>query len=804
MNCGYFDHQKREYVITTPKTPTKWINYIGTLAFGGFVDQTGGGVICKGDPALNRITRYLTINPKSDFNGETLYVRTEQNGVQEIFSPFFTPCLKPAQSYECRVGLGYNRYKVVYGALHFDILIFVPFGASQVIRQIRVTNSGNKAVSVDLIPVVEYSHFDALKQLTNADWVPQTMGSRIIHQAGGLKILMQHAFMKKGVAENFFTSNIPVSSFSSDRNSFLGNSGYGSWACPGSLTDSDELDNREAVRGDNIGALMHHLGALKPGESRTLIVQLGQVSEVEQSLNLIETYRNPEEVEKAFGELEYFWDSYLDALQIQTPSDELDAMINVHNARQCYITKNWSRDLSLYQLGFGGRGLGFRDSSQDAMGILAGAPEEARELIEKILSVQKSDGSAMHQFFPQTMQATVGDSHEMPDRPKYYGDDHLWIVLAVCAYIKETGNFDFLEKSIPFYEKDGKGKVLESASIREHLGRAIEFSWNKRGAHGLPLLGFADWNDTINLKTGAESTMVAAMFGHAINELCDILETCGQKEQAVLYSGYYREMKQIYNDVAWDGEWFTRYFDHDGTPLGSHTNAKGKIFANAQSWAVISGFAEGQRARSAMESVYKHLNTKNGIKLSAPGYNGYNPAQGGVSTYPPGAKENGGIFLHSNPWVMIAETLLGNGDRAFDYYLQVNPAAKNDRIEQYEIEPYCYAQNILGDEHPQFGLGRNSWLSGTASWMYQTAVKHILGIRPACNGLVVDPCVPCSWKEFSVNRKFRDAEYAIQVCNPDGVSKGVKEIKVNGIRIKGQLIPQAAAGTVNTINVLMG
>jgi cellobiose phosphorylase len=298
--------------------------------------------------------------------------------------------------------------------------------------------------------------------------------------------------------------------------------------------------------------------------------------------------------------------------------------------------------------------------------------------------------------------------------------------------------------------------------------------------------------------------MVANMFGAAVKELIDVLEFLGDSGNVAGLKAKYDEMKKIFNEQAWDGEWYLRYFDHDGSPIGSHKNEKGKIFTNAQSWAVISGFAEGDRANKALDSVRKYLNTKNGIKLSAPGYNGFDPRVGGVTTYPPGAKENGGIFLHSTPWVMIAETLQGNGDRAFEYYLQVNPAAKNDIIEEYEIEPYCYAQNILADEHPQFGLGRNSWLSGTASWMFQAAVKHILGIRPACRGLIIDPCIPRAWKEFRVKRLFRGAHYEIQVNNPDGVSKGVKEIRVDGKIVEGNLIPAASKGSRVIVTVLMG
>jgi len=803
VNCGRFDPQRREYVITTPRTPVKWINYVGTLSFGGFVDQTGGGVICRGDPAHNRIVKYLPQLPLADFNGETLYVRVREPTGYRVFSAFHTPTLDPFERYECRVGLGYNHYSTRFYGLEFEITVFVPAGASAVVRKIQVTNRRDGEVEVDLIPVVEYSHFDALKQFTNADWVPQTMQSRAIRQKDGRLVLTQCAYMKRGRGENFYTSNRPVSSFDSARALFLGDGGYGSFARPQSLF-APELSGSEAQRGDNIGALLHRLGRLAPEHTQTLITQLGQVDRVEDALAEIEKYRDEGAVDRALEETQRGWSAYLDRLQIQTPSLAMDDMINVHNPRQCYITQNWSRDLSLYQLGLGGRGMGFRDSSQDSMGTLTGAPEESRSLMEKILAVQKQDGSAMHQFYPQTLLANEGDAREHQDRPKYYGDDHLWIVLAVCAYLRETGRFDFLDEVIPFYDKDAAGNPLESGTVLGHLTRALSFTQKNRGRHGLPLLGFADWNDTINLRAGAESVMIACQYGLALREMIEVLTHLGDSALAGEYRGAYAQMKKLFNDSAWDGEWFVRYFDHDGEALGTQRAETGKIFINSQSWSVLAGFADPERGRRALDSVRQHLNTPCGIKLFAPGYRGFDPDIGGVTTYPPGAKENGGIFLHTNPWVIMAEAVLGRGERAFEYYLQINPAAKNEIIEIYECEPYCYAQNILGDEHPQFGLGRNSWLSGTASWMYQAATQYILGIRPTCAGLRVDPCIPPGWKEFRVRREFRGALYEIAVHNPGGVSKGVRSLRVDDETLVGSLVPAPREKKTYRVEVLMG
>jgi cellobiose phosphorylase len=609
--------------------------------------------------------------------------------------------------------------------------------------------------------------------------------------------------MRQETHVNYFTSNLPVSSFESDRRRFLGDNEYGTWAQPLGL-QADELSNYEARRGDNIGALLHHLGQLQPGETCRLIVQLGQEADVNAARPAIERYRQPQAVDEALAQLAEFWEAYLSRQQFITPDDAMNAMLNVHNPRQCYITKNWSRDLSLYQLGFGGRGTGYRDSSQDVMAIIASAPQEAKELISKLLQVQKRSGSAYHQFFQLTMEAMIGDAAERPDRPQYYSDDHLWVVLAVSAYLKETGDLEFLDERLPFYDKGEGEQPLETATVLEHLYRAVGFTRADLGAHGLPLLGFADWNDTMNLPTGAESLFTANLYGRALKELIELCRFRGDEAQAARFQADYDQMAQRVQSAAWDGAWFVTYFDHDGSPIGSHKNEKGQIFSYSQSWAVLSGFATPEQARSALDAVRDRLNTRNGIRLSAPGYNGFDPAKGGVTTYPPGAKENGGIFLHTNPWVIIAEAMTGSGSRAYEYYAQTNPAGKNDHIDEFECEPYVYPQNILADEHPQFGLARNSWLSGTASWMYQAATQYILGIRPTYAGLLVDPCIPPEWDGFKAWRQFRRARYNITVENSQHVSRGVASIEVDGQLLEGSLLPLFTDGRTHDVLVRMG
>jgi cellobiose phosphorylase len=802
MNYGYFDHERREYVITNPRTPVKWINYIGTRGFGGFVDHTGGALICKDDPTYNRITKYIQQMPASEFKGETLYLRLHKEDGYKIFSPFYVPTLEMPDHYECRVGLGYTRICSEFLGIRSEITIFVPPSEQCEIRDIWVENKSKQAITLDAIPVVEYTHPNALIQFTNGDWAPQTMQSRAI-QDGEFTILIQYPFMNRDTQINYYTTNLPASSYETDRKKFLGENEYGTFLLPLSLL-KPHLNNSEASRGDTIAALLHPFGMLNPGESRHLILQLGQAVSVDAAQSTIQRYRNLQFVETALADLKNFWDQYLDVLQVDTPDKAMNNMLNVHNPYQCYVTKTWSRYLSYYQLGLGSRGIGFRDSSQDVMAVIASVPQESKDFIKTLLSFQKMDGSAMHQFNPLTLEGSIGDSAEMEDRPHYYSDDHLWVILAVTAYIKETGDYGFLDEIIPFYEKDKNGLVKERATVIEHLRRGLQFTAGNTGQHGLPLLGFADWNDTVNLPAGAESLFTANLYGKALGEMINLAQYLGHETLAGEFQFAYDEMKSRFERVAWDGDWYLRYFDANGNPMGSARNKYGQIYLNGQSWPVISGFASVEKGRKAMDAVYHKLNTGHGIKLTVPGFNGYDPLYGGVTTYPPGAKENGGIFLHPNPWAMIAETILGDGERAYQYYAQINPAAKNDIIDTYECEPYVYAQNILGDEHPQFGLGRNSWLSGTAAWCYQAAVQYILGIRPEFGGLIIDPCIPPHWSGFSARRVFQGQIFHVTVHNLQSVCKGVVKMSVDGVEISGNMIPTDLQGEEHFVMAWLG
>ena len=403
---------------------------------------------------------------------------------------------------------------------------------------------------------------------------------------------------------------------------FLGDQEYGSFRAPLSLQE-EQLSNSQALRGDNIAVLLHALGTLQAGETRRMIVQLGQLSTLDDARAQIHQYRRPEVVDAALAALRAFWSEYLKVMQVDTPDANMNTMLNLHNPYQCYVTKTWSRYLSYYQLGMGLRGIGIRDSSQDVLAVLPSVPREGKDFITTLLSFQTRDGKAYHQYNPFTMEGNEGDSLEMEDRPHYYSDDHLWGVLAVCAYVKESGDFSYLEEEVPFYEKDKTGRVLESASVLEHLRRGLHFTANTIGQHGLPLLGFADWNDTVNMPTGAESLFTANLYGKALIEMIALLRHQGREKEAASFEAAYRTMQANVEKEAWDGEWYVRYFDDQGVPLGSRSNTYGKIYLNAQSWAVISGFASPERGVQAMDSVNRILNTKYGIKLSFPGFNGY-------------------------------------------------------------------------------------------------------------------------------------------------------------------------------------
>ncbi|NLN64004.1 MAG: glycosyl transferase, partial [Clostridiaceae bacterium] len=510
----------------------------------------------------------------------------------------------------------------------------------------------------------------------------------------------------------------------------------------------------------------------------------------------IREYLNCRAANEALLRLKKHWNSYLGKLQVETPDEEMNLFINTWNQYQCKTTFNWSRFVSLYQLGLG-RGMGIRDSAQDTLGVMHTIPGEARDLIRKLLKCQYTDGRIYHLFFPLTGEGGVGDAPVK--KFDWYSDDHLWLALAVNAYIKETGDFDFLDEKVLYNDKT----TLDT--VWEHLDKALCFTNTWKGPHGLALAGRADWNDTLNLDTGkgiAESVFTSMLYCRAALEMLELAKYLKKDEAAVRYRGMYEEMKKAIQDTCWDGDWYVRAFDDNGKVIGSKMNEFGKIFINSQTWAVLGHVAEGEFSRKCLDAVYKHLNSEYGIVKLFPGFISYDADMGGITTYIPGTKENGGIFVHTNPWAMVAEAMEGNGNRAYQYYRQVLPARRNKEADLLEVEPYVYCQNILGKEHPQFGIGRNSWLSGAAAWNMVASSQYILGIRPRYEGLEIDPCIPSDWDGFRARREFRGAVYHIEVRNPDRICKGVKKIIVDDMECNK--IPLAAEGSSCNVLIVMG
>ncbi|NLM10177.1 MAG: glycosyl transferase [Clostridiaceae bacterium] len=784
MQYGYFDQKAREYVITRPDTPTPWINYIGSGKYGGIVSNTGGGYSFHTDPRNRRITRYRYNNIPMDRPGRYIYIRDRVTG--EYWNPGFQPVQRKLDSYRCRHGMGYTVLEGEYKQIAADVTYFVPDDKDFEIWLVHIKNLGQIERKLQVFSYAEFCFWDAVKDQQNVDWVQQINQGRYED-----KVITWHPHHFNEEC-TFFATNEEINSFDTNLESFIGR--YRCEANPVAV-EMGGCSNSISYRMNGVGAFCIDLN-LSAGEERDIIFILGFTENKKAIRDEIKKYLNVSYVKEALERLKYSWDKYLDKLYIETPDDEMDLFVNTWNQYQCKITFNWSRFVSLYQLGIG-RGMGTRDSAQDTLGVMHSIPYQASELIKKLLHCQYTDGRIYHLFFPLTGEGGVGDAPVM--KFDWYSDDHLWLPLAVNSYLKETGNFEFLNSIVLYNDNKTEGTVWE------HLDRALDFTYHHRGPHGLALAGRADWNDTLNLDVGngiAESVFTSMLFCKAVLEMIQISEFLKDEDSALKYRNMYEEMKKAINESCWDGDWYIRAFDDEGKVLGSRENEYGKIFINSQSWSVLSLVAPEEYAKKCLESVYEHLNTKYGIVKVYPGYPEYDPTKGGITTFPPGTKENGGIFLHTNPWVMIAECILGNGNRAYQYYTEILPARRNNDAEILEVEPYVYCQNVLGKEHPQFGTGRNSWLTGTAAWNMVAVSQYILGIRPEYESLTVDPCIPSGWKGFKARRKFRGCTYNIEVKNPEGVCKGVKKIIVDGDET--DKIPVKPEGTVCDCIVIMG
>ncbi|MGA2545964.1 MAG: glycosyl transferase [Rectinemataceae bacterium] len=821
MDYGYFDDPRREYVITKPDTPLPWLNYIGQDDFFGLCTNTAGGYSFWKDSRLRRLTRYRYNNIPYDLGGRYIYV----NDGGSVWNPGWKPVKTKLEGYECRHGLGYSRITGAKGGLEVELLFFVPPGRNEEVWKVTVRNKSKERKTPRLFSFQEFCFYEALNDMTNY----QRSYSIGEVEVEGRAIYHKTEYRERRSHYTLFACTRPIAGFDTDRDKFVGvHEGLHEARVP----FAGKCSGSKAFGWNPIGAHQVDLD-LAPGQEESFAFVLAYVEQgdrpkfeapgvinKELGREIVARYALPGAVDAAFSALGRFWDGLLSNFQAELPDEHAARMLNAWNQYQCMATFNLSRSTSMYETGIG-RGMGFRDSNQDILGFVHMIPERARERILDIASTQLSDGTCYHQYQPLTKKGNVEVGND-------FYDDHLWLVLSTCAYIKETGDRGILEETCGYADKESK-----TENLLHHLERSIDCTMRKRGPRGLPLIGHADWNDCLNLNcfstepnesfqtagdvagSQAESVMIAGLFLHVSREMAALYDFMARPDDAKRMLDRREEMLAAVEGAGWDGEWYRRAYDASGKPVGSKENEEGKIYVESQGWCVLGGAGADDatgvskgRARRAMESVHRLLYTPKGVVLQQPAYSTYHVELGEVSSYPPGVKENAGIFCHNNTWIHLAWCRLGDGDRALEYYLSICPSAKQDEIDLYRSEPYVYAQMIAGRDAPCFGEAKNSWLTGTAAWTLVALTQGILGIKPDYRGLVVDPCITKAWKGFFATRKFRGAEYRIEVRNPRGICKGVVSLKVDGKAVapvaKAALLPLFPAGTTHKVEMELG
>lgn len=808
---GFFDDAAREYVITRPDTPLPWLNYLGQDEFFGLCTNTAGGYSFWKDAKLRRLTRYRYNDMPYDANGRYLYI----NDGGTVWNPGWKPVKTALDRYECRHGMGYTRITAEKNGLEVELLMFVPLGENLEIWQVKVRNTSGQRKQVKLFSFIEFCFFEALNDMTNYQRT-YSIGEVEVEQGA---IYHKTEYRERRNHYTLFACTRPVDGFDTSRDVFVGvHNGLHEAAVP----FAGQCRNSVAFGWNPIGAQQINLdlaaGAQEEFSFLLAYVQQDDLPKFDapyvmnktRGQALIRKYQQPGSVDKAFAALNAQWQQLLGHFQADCPDEHAQRMVNTWNQYQCMATFNLSRSASMYETGIG-RGMGYRDSNQDILGFVHIIPERARQRILDIASTQLSDGTCYHQYQPLTKKgnAEIGGD---------FYDDHLWLILSTAAYIKETGDFGILEAAAGYADKPGS-----TDNLLHHLETSIRYTLTHRGPHGLPLIGHADWNDCLNLNcfstepnesfqtagdvkgSKAESVMIAGLFLYAAREMASLYTAMSRPADATRMQKSYDDMLQTIEQHAWDGQWYRRAYDAKGQPVGSQQCEEGKIYIESQGWCVLGGAGEGNgRARQAMESVHKHLYKPNGVVLQQPAYSTYHVELGEVTSYPPGVKENAGIFCHNNTWIHLAWCLLGEGDRAMEYYLSICPSAKQEQIDVYRSEPYVYAQMIAGPDAPVSGEAKNSWLTGTAAWTFVAISQGILGIRPEYTGLRVDPCIPRNWKGFRVSRHFRGTDYHIEVRNPRGLCHGVQQLEVNGKLIPGNVIPIQPAGKPVSVVITLG
>ncbi len=786
MKYGYFDDNKKEYVITNPQTPSPWINYFGTGSFFSLFSNTGGGYCFYRDALLRRLTRYRYNDIPADMNGRCFYIREDA----DIWSPCWKPVMEELDSYECRHGMGYSRIISSRKGLESEASFFVPPGLNCEVHRIRIKNTSRKERRISFYSFIEFCLWNAHDDMTNFQ---RNLNVGEVEVDGGT-IYHTTEYRERRNHYAFYSLNRTPDGFDTDRDTFIGtNRG------PGRPAAVEAGQSYGSLATGWYPCASHRVDlCLQPGESESLIFVLGYAENDENSkwvdgrLNkvpaeqLINHFQTDRDVDSALRELATYWDRKLEHFRVTTGNEKFDRMMNIWNQYQCMVTYNLSRSASMYESGIG-RGIGFRDTNQDLLGIMHMDPEKARQRLSDVASIQFAAGGSFHQYQPLTKKgndAVGGD----------FNDDPLWLIIAVCAYVKETGDFSILQEQVPFAGADGfPDPSTDNAVMADHLKAAFHFVNGNRGPHGLPLIGRADWNDCLNLNCfstnpdesfqtvvnsesdTAESVLIAAMLVYAAKDYAELCRRAGGalEDEAVYTENAAAEMKDIIIREAWDGDWFLRAFDAEGRKVGSSENAEGRIFIEPQGFCSMAGIgAELGYPQKALDSVGTHLAHEYGINLLSPAFRSYDLSKGEITSYPPGYKENGGIFCHNNPWVIIGEAVSGRGERAFSYYKKIAPAFIEDISELHRAEPYVYAQMIAGSESKTPGQAKNSWLTGTAAWNFVAASQWILGIRPAFEGLIIEPCLPSEIKHVEAVRYFRGIRCEIVIENPEGRCKG--------------------------------
>ena len=814
MKFGHFSDTAREYVITTPRTPLPWINYLGSEAFFSLVSHTAGGYSFYRDAKLRRITRYRYNNVPADSNGRYYYIKDGDT----VWNPGWQPTQTELDSYECRHGLGYSIITGKKNSLTAKLELFVPVGDNCEIDRLVLTNESDAPKSFTVFSYLEFCLWNAVDDSTNfqrnfSTGEVEVEGSTIYHKTEYRERRNHYAL---------FTVNTPIDGFDTSRDAFLG--AWRSNANP-EVVENGRCTNSVAHGWAPVG--VHQVNVtLQPGESRSLIFVLGYIENPEdekwaapgvinktRAQAMAARYATDAQVDAALARLHDHWNNLLSTYSVKSSDEKLDRMVNTWNQYQCMVTFNMSRSASYYESGTG-RGMGFRDSCQDLLGFVHLIPARARERILDIAATQFPDGSAYHQYQPLTKKGNM-------DIGSGFNDDPLWLIAAVYAYLGETGDYSILDEPVDFDNDHSLAQPL-----LEHLRRSFGYLRTHKGPHGLPLIGRADWNDCLNLncfsdepsesfqtfsnpnapdERVAESVLIAGMFVAIGPDLVAILRRRGLDDKADACQKEIDAMNEAILRDGWDGEWFVRAYDAFGHKIGSKECEDGKIYIESQGYCVMGGVGvKDGKAEKALESVHKYLETKHGIVLLQPAYKEYHLELGEVSSYPPGYKENAGIFCHNNPWIIAAETVVGHGDRAFDLYSRIAPAYREEISDLHKMEPYVYSQMIAGKDAPNFGQAKNSWLTGTAAWNFYVISNYILGIKPDWEGLKVDPCIPHTWDGYQVSRRFRGATYAIAIENPSHVCRGVKQVTVDGQAIEGNVLPVFADGKTHQVTVTLG